>query len=184
MSVNPPEPTIYEQGDKAVATVRNLLLEYIGNCSPVTRRAEKLAVRSPLALGLLVVATLVNEVRSDDFEAVQVATMQGEVERDRVCKMLLDDLLNMVESGIGPQDITLAGPDADNNTLPYRQHVADSIARRDLLNVDWEQLARDFADDKTEWQGFTKEHDTRGCYPCLANCCMVGYEDALDDDEV
>lgn len=182
MSVNPPDPTPYEGHDPDVANARNDLLEYIGNCAPVTYRANVLAKRSPLALKLLVVSTLY-PVRDEDFSPVALATLRGEVQRDRQAKRIVDDLLAQVESGADPETITAWGDQVDNNTLPYRQTVADSHARRDVLNVDFERLARDFCDEVTDWAGFTDEHDTRGCYTCLHGTCMVGYEDVLGDDE-
>lgn len=182
MSVNPPDPTPYEGHDPDVANARNDLLEYIGNCAPVTYRANVLAKRSPLALKLLVVATLY-PLRDEDFSPLVLATLRGEVARDRHAQRLVDDLLEQVESGADPETITAWGDQVDNNTLPYRQSVADSHARRDVLNVDFERLARDFTDEVTDWAGFTDEHDTRGCYACLGGTCMVGYEDVLDDDE-
>lgn len=182
MSVNPPDPTPYEGHDPDVANARNDLLEYIGNCAPVTYRANVLAKRSPLALKLLVVATLY-PLRDEDFSPLELATLRGEVERDRHAQRLVDDLLDQVETGADPESITTSGGEVDNNTLPYRESVADSHARRDVLRVDFERLARDFTDEVTDWAGFTDEHDTRGCYACLGGTCMVGYEDALDDDE-
>jgi hypothetical protein len=182
MGVNPPDPTPYEGHDNDVAEARNLLLEFIGNCAPVTYRATILARRSPLALGLLVVACL-TEVRDDDFPAVQRATMRGEAYRDPVVRREVAALLDLVDEGASPEAVTTAGGHVDNNTLPYRETVADRIARRDLLRVDWERLAADFTDEVTDWSRFTDEHDRRGCWVCLHSVCMVGYEDEEGDEE-
>jgi hypothetical protein len=181
MSSNPPDPTKHEGYDNDVAEARHTVMEWLGNCFPIQHIAVSFADRSPLALGYFVMAAI-HGVREDDFTQVEMATMRGETWRDRLAKNLLALIEHHVDGGGTPEALVLSGPQVDNNTAPYRQTVADSIARRDLTRIDWHKLAEDMSDEPPTWAGYTEEHDTRGCFGCLGPGCMVGYEDELTDD--
>lgn len=181
MGVNPPDPTADESYDTNVADARNTVMEWLGNCYPVQSIAAAFVDQSPLALGYFVVAAL-HGVREGDFTPVHLATMRGEVQRDRVAKGYLSLVEAAVDSRMDPETLVLSGSHPDNNTAPYRQHVADAIARRDLLRIDWHKLAEDMSDEPPTWKGYTEDHDTRGCVACTGAGCMVGYEDVLAED--
>lgn len=170
------DPTRHERGDEDVAEARCTVREWLGNSEPVYHRSMIFANRSPLALGLFVVACL-HGVRDDDFTATEYATMQGEVAHDVWARHALAALREHVDTDNDPQALVVSGPWVDNNTLPVRQFVVDCTARRSLMNIDWHKLAEDMSEVHPDWQGFTDEHDGRGCHDCLMNVCLVGLED-------
>lgn len=176
MSSNKPDPTVHEPGND-VAEARHTVMEWLGNCYPVMDRSLIFVGRSPLALGLFVVACLYG-VREEDFDAIQYATMEGEVARDRRARKALEDLREHIDTDGDPEALVGQGDQVDNHTFPVRQYVADTLSRRDVMNIDWHKLAADMSDEPADWQGFTSEHDGRGCANCLNDTCMVGYEDA------
>lgn len=182
MSSNTPDPTRHESGDNDVAEARHVVMEWLGNCYPVQDRSLIFVDRSPLALGLFVVACLYG-VREEDFTATEYATMEGEVARDKRAREALEELREHVDTDNDPEALVGAGPMVDNSTFPVRQYVADSLTRHDVMNIDWHKLAGDMSYEPADWQEFTDEHDGRGCANCLNDTCMVGYEDADYEDD-
>lgn len=188
---NEPDPTEHEDGDPAVADARNDVLEWLGNCAPVYHTGNLLSQVSPLALGIFVTSCLLG-LEEDSFTEVEVATAQGEVAHTPRARRILEGVLGENEAVVamgahlmpdipaadhGARALLLLGPDVDNNTAPYRDHMEQRIERTVLARVDWHKLADDMNDEPPPWKSYTEDHDGRGCFDCLAGHCLVGLED-------
>lgn len=188
---NPPDPTAHEGYDKAVADARNDVLEWVGNCAPVYDVVNLLSQVSPLSLGIFVTSCLLG-LEEDSFTEVEIATAKGEVAHTPRARMIMGGVLGEIEAvkimgkhlmpdtpeaDRGARALLLLGPEVDNNTAPYRDHMEGRIERRHLARVDWHKLAEDMNDEAVPWQSYTVDHDGRGCFDCLAGHCLVGLED-------
>lgn len=196
MSSNAPDPTEHEGGDPEVAEARHTVMEWLGNTATIEPDGNVLAAQSPLALGIFVTAAL-HGMRDDSFTEVEIATARGEVAYNRRARELLELALEPEPEDTQKLLDGLLLPDVperdrrvrrtvytrmDTTTNPYRQYVQDAIAYRDLKNIDWHKLADDMCDEPPAWKSFTEDHDTRGCYDCLRDVCLVGLEDVDETD--
>lgn len=124
-------PTRTENTDNAWA--RDKVYEWVSNVEGMYTDTQRLAAVHPIALGVYVVWVMYGDGERD-FTGHELLGMNHALAGDGVARMLL-------EQANGPR------PDSPDNTEHQtRGYVADSLARRDVQNLDWVQLARDLLD--------------------------------------
>lgn len=197
---NSPDPTEYE-GEDAVADTRHDIMEWLGNCRPIYEAGCLLVEVSPLALGIFVTSCLVG-LEGHGFSEAEIATARGEVAHTPQARRLMEGVLgeipavnevaarllpDVAPADLGARAIAAFGPYADHNTSGYRDWMEKELDPALVARVDWHKLADDLSDEEPQWKRYHPDHDTRGCYDCLSNTCLVGLEDVdgneLEDDD-